>query len=193
MIDNALRPILCLLCINGAAKITFMLVVLQKMAKVKASDKLSFPMKLDLAPLLGMDDASQLQGISHQDARYELMSILIHKGPSASHGHYGTNPLIPTALTRAELSFHESSNLTGQCFRLPWYCLALDVINRVMQLPMCGMKRPRSGGALMTRPLPRCQRGLLGSAAITALPLRRRQIPPHSNIPSSIRSLPCSM
>lgn len=59
------------------------------MAKVKASDKLSFPLKLDLAPVLAVDSASQPHGRPQQDTNYELMSILIHKGSSASHGHYG--------------------------------------------------------------------------------------------------------
>ena len=67
----------------------------QKMSKVKASDKLSFPLRLDLAPILAPDGppGSQRGGSSSsagiQDTEYELMSILIHKGPSASHGHYG--------------------------------------------------------------------------------------------------------
>ena len=65
------------------------------MAKVKASDKLSFPLKLDLAPLLAVDSASQAHSKSQQDTIYELMSILIHKGSSASHGHYGTVFYLP--------------------------------------------------------------------------------------------------
>jgi uncharacterized UBP type Zn finger protein len=38
---------------------------------------------LDLTPLLG------LGGANRPEEKYELMSILIHKGSSASHGHYG--------------------------------------------------------------------------------------------------------
>lgn len=53
------------------------------MSKVKASDKLSFPLTLELGPLLALSGGC---GVKED---YELMSILIHKGPSASHGHYG--------------------------------------------------------------------------------------------------------
>ena len=68
----------------------------QKMSKVKASDKLSFSLHLDLAPFLvpdGPTSAAQSGSMSLQDTEYELMSILIHKGPSASHGHYGEQAL----------------------------------------------------------------------------------------------------
>ena len=62
---------------------------MQKLTKVKATDKLSIPLKLDMASILAMAGAQPLQTGTCQDAQYELMSILIHKGPSASHGHYG--------------------------------------------------------------------------------------------------------
>jgi len=52
------------------------------MTKVKASDKYRFPMKLDLGAYL----PDTLTGDS---AQYDLTAILIHKGTSASHGHYG--------------------------------------------------------------------------------------------------------
>ena len=69
--------------------------VAQKLSKVKASDKLSIPLKLDLASILAMAGAQPLQTGTYADAQYELMSILIHKGPSASHGHYGApHPLL---------------------------------------------------------------------------------------------------
>ena len=58
------------------------------MAKVKASDKLSFPLSLDLAPILASDVPAGAPPLA-DGTRYELVSILIHKGPSASHGHYG--------------------------------------------------------------------------------------------------------
>ena len=64
---------------------------MQKLSKVKATDKLSIPLKLDMASILAMAGAQPLQTGTYQDAQYELMSILIHKGPSASHGHYGTD------------------------------------------------------------------------------------------------------
>ena len=66
----------------------------QKMAKVKASDKLSFPLCLDLAPILA-SDAPAGAPLPAEGTQYELVSILIHKGPSASHGHYGAHVLLP--------------------------------------------------------------------------------------------------
>jgi len=59
----------------------------QKMAKVKATNRLSFPLKLDLGHILAMAGAELAASL--KDGQYDLMSILIHKGPSASHGHYG--------------------------------------------------------------------------------------------------------
>ena len=65
---------------------------------MKASDKLSIPLKLDMASILAMAGAQPLQMGTYKDAQYELMSILIHKGPSASHGHYGAlHPLLSLA------------------------------------------------------------------------------------------------
>ena len=63
---------------------------------MKATDKLSIPLKLDMASILAMFGAQPLQTGTYKDAQYELMSILIHKGPSASHGHYGAlqNPSV---------------------------------------------------------------------------------------------------
>ncbi len=63
----------------------------QKLAKVKVADKLSFPLALDLAPLLAADEAPGAAPAAEQE--YELAAILIHKGPSASHGHYGARGL----------------------------------------------------------------------------------------------------
>ena len=66
------------------------------MSKVKASDKLSFSLHLDLAPFLAPDgptSAVHSGSSTLQDTEYELMSILVHKGPSASHGHYGEQGL----------------------------------------------------------------------------------------------------
>ncbi len=80
---------------------------LQKLTKVKATDKLSIPLKLDMASILAMAGAQPLQTGTYQDAQYELMSILIHKGPSASHGHYGTVippfPIFPSLVVSCSL------------------------------------------------------------------------------------------
>lgn len=53
------------------------------MDRVKATDKFSFPLELDMGPHLGGDAAP------HHALRYGLVAILIHKGGSAMHGHYG--------------------------------------------------------------------------------------------------------
>ena len=60
----------------------------QKLAKVKVADKLSFPLALDLAPLV-VADAAHREAALAGPQQYDLAAILIHKGPSASHGHYG--------------------------------------------------------------------------------------------------------
>ncbi len=59
--------------------------VMQKLMKVKASDKFSFPLNIDLGPYLSPVDASLDAGVQV----YDLQAILIHKGSSASQGHYG--------------------------------------------------------------------------------------------------------
>lgn len=66
--------------------------LLQTMTKVKASDKFTFPFELDMKALIDNEVAvidldSQEDGLS--EVEYELAAILIHKGPSAFHGHYG--------------------------------------------------------------------------------------------------------
>ena len=76
---------------------------MQKLSKVKATDKLSIPLKLDMASILAMAGAQPLQTGTYQDAQYELMSILIHKGPSASHGHYGID-CFPSLMAPAQMS-----------------------------------------------------------------------------------------
>ena len=58
------------------------------------ADKLSFPLALDLAPLLAAEAAPGAAPAEEQ--QYELAAILIHKGPSASHGHYGARCLLVT-------------------------------------------------------------------------------------------------
>ena len=59
--------------------------LLQKMMKVKASNKFSFPLSLDFAPYQSSSAAAHDAG----SQQYDLQAILIHKGPSASQGHYG--------------------------------------------------------------------------------------------------------
>ena len=58
---------------------------LQTMNKVKVSDKFRFPLELDLGAFLPPELAAH-------SSQYDLTAILIHKGPSASHGHYGALP-----------------------------------------------------------------------------------------------------
>lgn len=58
------------------------------MNKVKVSDKFRFPLELDLGAYLPPELAAE-------SAQYDLTAILIHKGPSASHGHYGAPPRLP--------------------------------------------------------------------------------------------------
>lgn len=58
------------------------------MSKVKVSDKFQFPLELDLGAYLPPELAAD-------SAQYDLTAILIHKGTSASHGHYGALPLLP--------------------------------------------------------------------------------------------------
>ena len=53
--------------------------------KVKASDKLTFPLRIDMEAYLSPVNASGVPGRQV----YDLQAILIHKGSSASQGHYG--------------------------------------------------------------------------------------------------------
>ncbi len=68
---------------------------LQKMDKCKVSDKFSFPMILDVPQVLACVAPDHDHGVATVDAmgqpagNYELAAVLIHKGSSASHGHYG--------------------------------------------------------------------------------------------------------
>ncbi|GFH29211.1 uncharacterized protein HaLaN_27842, partial [Haematococcus lacustris] len=62
--------------------------------KVKVADRFGFPMLLDLPCLLASvagDDghSSMVQGPQGQAVGpYQLMAVLLHKGPSTSRGHY---------------------------------------------------------------------------------------------------------
>lgn len=66
----------------------------QTMDKMKATSKLQFPLVLDLDQVVAM---TQLDPSTPSTAKgpdganpgeYELMAVLVHKGTSASHGHY---------------------------------------------------------------------------------------------------------
>jgi hypothetical protein len=60
--------------------------VAQKLDRVKVNDKFAFPTVLPPSWLLGGDDSSHDgNGSEH----YDLEAILVHKGVSARHGHYG--------------------------------------------------------------------------------------------------------
>lgn len=70
------------------------------MDKAKASDKFSFPLELDLDEVHARaEDAapggaesfkgSHLAAPKAPSRIYRLSAVLIHKGSSASHGHYG--------------------------------------------------------------------------------------------------------
>ncbi|KAL3150109.1 hypothetical protein ABBQ38_013448 [Trebouxia sp. C0009 RCD-2024] len=58
---------------------------MKKLMKVKATDKFSFPLSIDLGPYQAPH--SKQQGAAASQV-YDLQAILIHKGSSASQGHY---------------------------------------------------------------------------------------------------------
>ncbi|GAX84137.1 hypothetical protein CEUSTIGMA_g11560.t1 [Chlamydomonas eustigma] len=66
----------------------------QKMDKFKASDRLSFPLDLDLASVLAsvaQDDGNSqvvMDSSGQPVGTYELAGVLIHKGTNAHQGHY---------------------------------------------------------------------------------------------------------
>ncbi len=75
----------------------------QTFDKRKATDKLAFPLRFDLQHTLahasmatGVDEAAALAAAAacvgpdgSPAGEYELVAVMIHKGSSASHGHYG--------------------------------------------------------------------------------------------------------
>jgi hypothetical protein len=61
------------------------------MDRVKASDRFAFPLELDMAPHLGPQEGQEGAGAA-RPLLYDLAAILIHKGGSAMHGHYGGWP-----------------------------------------------------------------------------------------------------
>lgn len=73
---------------------------MQKMDKQKAMDKLSFPALLDVPSVLAsvaLDNDAVGHAVVGTDGQpvqqYELVAVLIHKGTSASHGHYGKHAM----------------------------------------------------------------------------------------------------
>ena len=64
--------------------------------KVKASDKFMFPLSMDFGPFQSADSQ-----VAAQSQMYDLHAILIHKGSSASQGHYGKATYCPV-LSRCE-------------------------------------------------------------------------------------------
>jgi hypothetical protein len=80
--------------------------LLQTWEKKKVLHKLSIPLQLDMGAVLmhaglelpdnaplGPDRQPVLPG--SPNSMYELAAVLIHKGTSASHGHYGTSSWTP--------------------------------------------------------------------------------------------------
>lgn len=67
--------------------------VVQTMRRVKANDKISFPATLDMGPLLvgesSAGEQAQTSAVPPEEQRFDLAAILVHKGGSATQGHYG--------------------------------------------------------------------------------------------------------
>ena len=73
------------------------------MRRIKANDKISFPAALDMSPFLAGESSAPTSQPCQQPApdsqasilddasaqQYELAAILVHKGGSATQGHYG--------------------------------------------------------------------------------------------------------
>ena len=112
----------------------------QKLSKVKATDKLSIPLKLDMASILAMAGAQPLQTGTYEDAQYELMSILVHKGPSASHGHYGALR-ISSIVAFGQWILASTVMLTGHRMMLSTMTLGVPRCCKiVMRLEYCGQE-----------------------------------------------------
>ena len=80
--------------------------VMQTMSRIKAADKVSFPLEINLDSLVTPDTHHHAHGQQNGHANangdghasesgdsgqhvYDLAAILIHKGGSATSGHYG--------------------------------------------------------------------------------------------------------
>jgi hypothetical protein len=65
------------------------------MTKAKASNKFAFPLELDMGVVMASvaQDTGHTSMVTGSDGQpvgtYDLAAVLIHKGSSASHGHYG--------------------------------------------------------------------------------------------------------
>lgn len=73
-----LPPLLCL----SLQRFVFDFV---KLDRVKVNDKFSFPLTLPASIVM----PKEAGGVPTDDAMYDLEAILLHKGTSARHGHYG--------------------------------------------------------------------------------------------------------
>ena len=54
----------------------------------KSKSPLKFPPYLNMAPFLQSSDPQSMDCDSLPENMYELRGVLLHKGPSAYHGHY---------------------------------------------------------------------------------------------------------
>eukprot|EP00967_Tisochrysis_lutea_P030358 scaffold35646_cov29-Tisochrysis_lutea.AAC.1 len=65
------------------------------MNKAKASNKFAFPLELDMGLVMASvaQDTGHTRTVTGSDGQpvgmYDLAAVLIHKGASASRGHYG--------------------------------------------------------------------------------------------------------
>ncbi len=81
--------------------------------KVKASDKFSFPLSINLGPYLSPVDASLDAGVQV----YDLQAILIHKGSSASQGHYGNGSV--ASLPPLHIALFQLAQPCLSCNKMP--------------------------------------------------------------------------
>lgn len=59
------------------------------MERKKSKHNLLFPMMLDMTRFVKADESvSDVEGGEGAASIYELRGVLLHKGPSAYHGHY---------------------------------------------------------------------------------------------------------
>ena len=58
------------------------------MERKKSKHTVSFPSILDMDQFLGSADSRRSSAEKRSHDLYELRGVLLHKGPSAYHGHY---------------------------------------------------------------------------------------------------------
>ena len=92
--------------------------------RVKATDKFAFPLELKAAAVMGGGDAEG----EGADAVYDLEAILIHKGGSATHGHYGMFFWCVLVFFLASLSFFFFFFLLLQLLISSWILLLMAVV-----------------------------------------------------------------